>query len=94
MEYLDVKAKTREDIHEWIIDGFVPGMDLKATAEIQVKQGFAGESFLDNFSKEKREMFSNMSIIFSKGCESEFDYLFLIKHFFQKLSTTKSLSTD
>ena len=74
MEYLDVKAKTREDINEWIIDSHTPEIDPGKLLQLQVQQAFADETFLDNFAKEKQEFFSNMSAMFSKGCESEFDY--------------------
>ncbi|KAE9549165.1 hypothetical protein FO519_007613, partial [Halicephalobus sp. NKZ332] len=74
MEYLDVKSKTREDIQEWIIDGHVTGLDLRKFVEFQVRQGFADESFFGHLAKERREVLSNTSVVFAKGCEIIFSF--------------------
>ena len=49
-------------------------MDIKNIFRAHAKEGFSDEGFLGNFAKEKREIIDNVTIIFAKGCESEFDY--------------------
>ena len=74
MEYFDVKARTREGIHEWIIDSHVPGMDLGKLLQLQVQLDLNDDSSFGDFTQEKREIFSNASTFFAKGCESESNY--------------------
>ena len=74
MEYDDVKANTRKDIYEWIIDGHIPGADLERLKELRLKQDFIDDSSLPTFIKEKKEFFNKTRVVFSRACESEFGY--------------------
>ncbi|KAE9547636.1 hypothetical protein FO519_009156, partial [Halicephalobus sp. NKZ332] len=74
MDYGEVKAKTRKDIHEIYANGILEDFDYERVKDIQAKNMFADTSIWAFLSKESREMFANISIAFAKGCEGRLKF--------------------
>ncbi|KAE9546447.1 hypothetical protein FO519_010341, partial [Halicephalobus sp. NKZ332] len=69
MDYGEVKAKTRKDIHEIFANGILKDFDYEELNKMNGKNIFEDKSIWAFLSKENREMLANASMLFAKGCE-------------------------